>query len=200
MAIQSLSIAHGFLSAILVGSATFAFLVVLVRGGHLTILTTVVERVHYEFPSTTAHCHCPEPETCSSPSESQALHPKLFQEISALKASESTLQAARAIDWESILLTPNGGFLMVEEFDHQIKGYGVSMFHQLHCLAMVRGMLLGKATSSEHEVDKNWMKDPLHYLHCLDYMTQVSFVSVLHGFSGSHALLREHPHPTLHVS
>jgi hypothetical protein len=39
-----------------------------------------------------------------------------------------------------------------------------------------RKMLIGLPMSSEHETNaEEWMKDPLHYLHCLDYMAQVRF-------------------------
>ena len=38
-----------------------------------------------------------------------------------------------------------------------------------------RDMLLGTEMSASHEVGgEEWKQDPLHFLHCLDYMAQVS--------------------------
>ncbi|KAM7183711.1 protein of unknown function (DUF3328) domain containing protein [Naviculisporaceae sp. PSN 640] len=78
--------------------------------------------------------------------------------------------------WWDRLLTPNGGFLMVLEDEkdqmgqnHEAEsankptsapepvGYGVSMFHQLHCLDMIRRRLLeeieGEGNSQAHAHD-----------------------------------------------
>ena len=53
------------------------------------------------------------------------------------------------------------------------KGYGVSMFHQLHCLTMIRKMLLHQPMSAGMEAQgEAWLKDPKHWTHCLEYLVQ----------------------------
>ncbi|UKZ72510.1 hypothetical protein TrVFT333_000140 [Trichoderma virens FT-333] len=42
--------------------------------------------------------------------------------------------------WDE-LLTPNGGFIMKKDEEDAVHQYGLSMFHQLHCLAMIRTAL-----------------------------------------------------------
>ncbi|KAK3063697.1 hypothetical protein LTS18_013488 [Coniosporium uncinatum] len=44
--------------------------------------------------------------------------------------------------WNAIL-PPNGGFVVQEMEDGRRAMAGVSMFHQLHCLMMIRGAILG---------------------------------------------------------
>ena len=132
------NVVQSILLFLLSSAMTFVCLVFLTRSGHVQILTTVVERIHHDYPSTIgANCHCPRPKTCPEPKPSEELFPKIFQEVPLLRPINSTPEAAKEVDWESALLTPNGGFLMVEEWDHTITGYGVSMFHQLHCLTMM---------------------------------------------------------------
>jgi hypothetical protein len=46
------------------------------------------------------------------------------------------------------------------------------MFHQLHCLIMIRSMLLGQPMSGKNEAP-DWADDNMHWLHCLDYLAQV---------------------------
>lgn len=125
--------------AILSSVFTFATLVLFVQSGHLRLLTTSTSAIHHEFCSTTTtQCHCPPAPTCPSPAPSRKLFPKTFDPIHALRAvSPPTLATSKKVDWEAVLLPENGGFLMVEEFDGGVKGYGVSMFHSLHCLTMM---------------------------------------------------------------
>ena len=104
-------------------------------------------------------------------------HPKIFEPIPALEAA---IGDPEDVDWDEYLLTPNGGFIMVDEGDGVTKGYGVTMFHQLHCLGMIRTMLFGGSMNHDHEVQgAEWSKNPLHFLHCLDYIAQVSNFSSL---------------------
>ena len=83
----------------------------------------MVDRVHHEYPPTTGtNCHCPEPKECIGPRPSRELFPKKFDTVPSLRPANSTVEAAKDIDWEAALLTPNGGFLMVEEWDHCSSG------------------------------------------------------------------------------
>lgn len=67
--------------------------------------------------------------------------------------------------WEN-LLTPNGGFF-IQESDGITHKYGITMFHQLHCLQMIRFGLQAVSNSSASQfLDE-------HVAHCLDYLRQV---------------------------
>jgi hypothetical protein len=119
-------------------SLTAVTLLLLGQAGRVSLFTEYVDVVHKEYPSTIgSNCHCPKPKECITPGPSRQLHPKKFQEVPSLRFQGTDTEAAKSIDWESQLLTANGGFLMVEEWDYKVKGYGVSMFHQLHCLTMM---------------------------------------------------------------
>lgn len=87
--------------------------------------------------------------------------------------------------WDE-LLTPNEGFL-IKEIDGVRQEWGISMFHQLHCLGMMRMsyqsfLLKERAVGfSEHggddKPDWNTTKEGLHdkfghILHCYDYLRQ----------------------------
>jgi hypothetical protein len=102
--------------------------------------------------------------------------------------------------WNSIL-PPNGGKLI--RYDEQTKGpvvFGISMFHQLHCLQMIReqvelsiemnfsggtgatqenvhaGSLRNKHTEGKMNHDHR-EDDYRHVRHCLEYIRQVSSIS-----------------------
>lgn len=79
--------------------------------------------------------------------------------------------------WDQIL-SANGGFLADTIF-------GITMFHQLHCLQLLRIGL----QQAHHENEGDAVTDslghdmhanPEHYLHCLDYLRQVQ--SLVRGF------------------
>ena len=82
--------------------------------------------------------------------------------------------------WDSIL-TPNGGYLYETDNNGHQKSSGISRFHQLHCLQMIRTKFRAlsfpnesygdpgtrQAFAHQHHVDDD------HVLHCLDYVRQV---------------------------
>ncbi|KAM7214613.1 protein of unknown function (DUF3328) domain containing protein [Rhypophila decipiens] len=93
--------------------------------------------------------------------------------------------------WWDRLITPNGGFLLVQdEAEDEPLGFGVSMFHQLHCLNMIRSQFLDgmqkdvngvpeniqTTTSDEDEEDELEKKlrksERVHLLHCFEYIAQ----------------------------
>ncbi|KAF2710266.1 hypothetical protein K504DRAFT_501538 [Pleomassaria siparia CBS 279.74] len=120
------------------------------RSGHLTI---------------TAQPQCSEPKNVYSN--------RVFKEVSDFRSYKSMDAAIEDNSWSNFLPS-NGGVLKVEHADGKIGGYGVSMFHQLHCLSMLRDMLLRKPMSHAHETDEtdDWSEDNLHWLHCFDYIAQ----------------------------
>lgn len=95
---------------------------------------------------------------------------RTFEPISDLKSFTSLDVAVKDKSWEQIT---QGGFLHVRDGSDEIQGYGVSMFHQIHCLNMIRNMLLDQPMSHAHEAS-DWTEDKMHWLHCLDYLAQVS--------------------------
>lgn len=83
--------------------------------------------------------------------------------------------------WDG-LLTPNGGFLIVKDTTDTKHLYGLSMFHQLHCLAMIRSAFQGYSKSNSelasHASHHNNgvghdESEADHWLHCFDYLRQV---------------------------
>jgi hypothetical protein len=76
---------------------------------------------------------------------------------------------------EEAHMADKGGFLRLRESSGRIGYYGVSMYHQLHCLKMLRDRIEGKDHGGSHErevIDDQVTPD--HLIHCLDYMAQVS--------------------------
>jgi len=78
-------------------------------------------------------------------------------------------------------MTDNGGFLRLREPSGRVDYYGVSMYHQLHCLKMLRDKIEGKGSGHEHHGshghERRVIDDqvtPDHLIHCLDYISQVS--------------------------
>lgn len=73
----------------------------------------------------------------------------------------------------------NGGFLRFRLDNGTAHFSGVTMFHQLHCLQILRSTLvaleLGKPASHDHNPHSaDHSVDPqLHWVHCLDYLRQV---------------------------
>lgn len=99
------------------------------------------------------------------------------------------------------LLTSNGGFIYKTEKDNRKHKYGISMFHQLHCLAILRGAFqMFHETMDPHQVDlretpahrrgEEMQRNPNpheshydqdHWTHCFDYLRQVSDVYSFRG-------------------
>ena len=104
--------------------------------------------------------------------------PRAFQarpEFNDLTASADDL-------WASII-PKNGGFVLKQK-GKSWDVAGVSMFHQLHCLAMIReGIqvlqhenqhLKRSPHGGTHDHDSSQpMNDTIHWAHCLDYLMQV---------------------------
>lgn len=98
------------------------------------------------------------------------------------------MSAAGDEAWSSKLETRQGGFLWVRYNETLKEGWGVSMFHALHCLKMIRVELqhnwlvmdLEQSSShSRHEVHKAATShegrtgDIPHMKHCLAYIAEV---------------------------
>ncbi|KAF2636001.1 hypothetical protein P280DRAFT_553343 [Massarina eburnea CBS 473.64] len=115
-------------------------------------------------------CHCSAPSTLTPPPRIRTT----FQSITALE----DLSEEADTNWAS-LATPKGGFLRVQYNESYVQLWGISMFHQLHCLEMIRMTLQkemgikakgnhhhGGGKGAEHE------DDPEHITHCFSYLAQ----------------------------
>lgn len=71
--------------------------------------------------------------------------------------------------WED-LFTANGGFI-VRKIDGKQHRIGISMFHQLHCLKMLRSLMQSLANNTENTVDN--LSKHTHEAHCFSYLVQV---------------------------
>jgi hypothetical protein len=94
-----------------------------------------------------------------------------FQEDKRIQTFNSTADKL----WQDTV-TPNGGFV-IDESRTESQVYGIAMFHQLHCLAMVRSGFQQLFARIERRGNGHTQMphgfDEAHILHCLDYFRQV---------------------------
>ncbi|CAD6592347.1 MAG: hypothetical protein ASARMPREDX12_005995 [Alectoria sarmentosa] len=151
------------------------FIAVIVAVFHEQLLTAVT------FPST----HCPAAQTSTDMSPPLALKVKTFRELPVFLDMSPTGDTA----WADAALTPRGGFLWLRYNETTSHGWGISMFHALHCLQTIRTILReslmmqeesGGATHDKrmahdhddgHDSGHNMM-DPAHVAHCVGYIAQ----------------------------
>ncbi|CAG8959441.1 hypothetical protein HYFRA_00001339 [Hymenoscyphus fraxineus] len=98
------------------------------------------------------------------------LNAKLFKPIANEESFKSAKAAANDTNWKE-LLSAGEGFLQVQNENGRKVKMGVSMFHQLHCLVMLRDLLLNP-TMAHASPTGDWPDDNLHWLHCFDYLAQ----------------------------
>ncbi|CAG8955464.1 hypothetical protein HYFRA_00010330 [Hymenoscyphus fraxineus] len=79
--------------------------------------------------------------------------------------------------WDA-LLTPNGGFFKQPDSNGKMRSHGISMFHQLHCLQMIRAkvQMLTEVTDGHPHLGRgehdHILNNSAHWLHCFDYIRQ----------------------------
>ncbi|KAM3066954.1 hypothetical protein ACMFMG_007098 [Clarireedia jacksonii] len=84
--------------------------------------------------------------------------------------------------WDSTLPS-NGGFVLRYVENGTQHEYGLSMYHSLHCLIMIRSAIQGlydeiersngeEKMASDHSYYHGGHGDPVHWLHCFDYLRQ----------------------------
>ena len=111
---------------------------------------------------------------CPIPLDQYAIE-KIFQ----VGIDFEDIDASASQSGEHAILTPNGGFLQVREEDDVLRHYGVSMFHQLHCLGMIRELVLGGTMRGDASVaqmkpdDSAGQDEEPHWLHCFNYIAEV---------------------------
>ncbi|KAE8380418.1 hypothetical protein BDV26DRAFT_290345 [Aspergillus bertholletiae] len=83
--------------------------------------------------------------------------------------------------WNTELFTPHGGFLIVRRNETTKEKWGVSMFHGLHCLQIIRSMLQqarenGMSSMAgghgDHHQQHSDHLDETHVEHCFSYIAQ----------------------------
>ncbi|OAQ60771.1 hypothetical protein VFPPC_06865 [Pochonia chlamydosporia 170] len=92
-------------------------------------------------------------------------------------------------NWENLLTENNGFFFEKNRKTGQMEAFGISMFHQLHCLTILRTGLqkqtlaneLAHQTTEAHESrnDRYSAAELPHLLHCMDYLRQVRRLVIL---------------------
>lgn len=92
--------------------------------------------------------------------------------------------------WSSSLNTPQGGFLWIKYNETSNMAWGVSMFHAIHCLTLIRNMVQIQARNSTagvhhgnhnptHQSKGHKALDSHHVGHCFSYIAQVCAFSLL---------------------
>lgn len=121
-----------------------------------------------------------------TPSTTSCTVPPLFDIPTVFKQNRDYMSTSHEFDhlWKA-LLPPNGGFVQPDKkgFERDANS-GISMFHQLHCLNMLRNALqdydLGVTPpQGDRHADNTFDDHPNehHWSHCLDYLRRVSLGS-----------------------
>ena len=123
------------------------------------------------------HICTPELPTPFSSSASSATISTVFGQDPSLDDTSSLGDEA----WSRKLQTPQGGFLWVRYNETLKEGWGISMFHALHCLNMIRAEMVHSWSLMEstprsqgpvHEYGES-IGDMKHMEHCLAYIAEV---------------------------
>ncbi|KAI1337657.1 hypothetical protein F5Y15DRAFT_417798 [Xylariaceae sp. FL0016] len=95
----------------------------------------------------------------------------VMKDIPELK--DMTAEADNA--WSSTLSTPMGGFLWIDHNETHSEPWGVSMFHALHCLSLLRVQVQqsrnAKAGTHDHSAHGTGKHED-HVGHCFSYLAQ----------------------------
>jgi hypothetical protein len=87
--------------------------------------------------------------------------------------------------WAQKELSADGGMIVTQFNETYTVSYGISMFHSLHCLEMLKAHILPEAGLTPHHTKhKDGPKDDeseamKHLAHCIDYVIQVSILATL---------------------
>ncbi|KAL7907514.1 hypothetical protein GGI35DRAFT_470712 [Trichoderma velutinum] len=149
---------HTCLVASFSSALTIFILFLLIRPGYDNIITTIVDR-------------------CPAPTSSQELSPTKFVKDPWMHPIYSRKGISNHTAFWDSLLTPNGGFLMVDLGDHRNHSVGVSMFHQLHCLSIVVVVGGGMHKHPNDGGRNKTVEDDQHFMHCFDYIVQAILCS-----------------------
>jgi hypothetical protein len=120
---------------------------------------------------------------------SSVSYPKVSEVLTSTVVGPQTLSSPREFfsfvvedptGWAPRRLDDNGGYIETRYNDTLTIKVGISMFHALHCVEIVRGKILANGTEdvhAHHNAQSSLDDDPdareSHVLHCLDYIIQV---------------------------
>jgi hypothetical protein len=127
-------------------------------------------------------------QSCPTSASSTSLLPpvtKTFRHSSNISAIDIHHLRDKAIaddqDWEPLLLPSKAGLFWMKDDQGDIAPYTISMFHQLHCVVMLREAFMemtGRGSSgdgTEIRHTKRTASNPHGHLdHCFHYLAQVS--------------------------
>lgn len=110
----------------------------------------------------------------------RSLQPSHLSSPAATTEGKVSHKFAGAIDggWASRPLSPKGGLLWVQYNETFSVTWGITVFHALHCVDMLRAYMLNDTGVHLHETEEPTaapdMDTGVHLSHCLDYISQVS--------------------------
>ena len=85
------------------------------------------------------------------------------------------------VEWENLMM-PDGGFITQPDSEGIMRKHGISMFHHLHCLIMIRAKIQrlmhleqkhDARRGGEVEQIRETLSEEAHWTHCFDYIRQV---------------------------
>lgn len=134
------------------------------------------------WPQTTQSCQCQNDEPTLLPPVIKVF--RSSRNLTAISIHDLSLhheiEDSDQRTWEDLLLPSKAGSIFLEDEKSKVGPYGVSMFHQLHCLAMIRKAFLNAFAQENGEgavADASMGKTPNplgHLGHCFHYLAQVS--------------------------
>ncbi|KAF9888337.1 hypothetical protein FE257_008770 [Aspergillus nanangensis] len=178
------------------GKATIAFLSAFLVLALTLVLLSPLDYLLPILPFTSYQTPCLASSSWSHPDR---IHSRVFDPNHDLERQtfESITLVQDQLSWEDMLMPVTGGGILAqrspppdladdgeigdneddEKNDPEIS-YGISMFHQLHCLIILRGIIFPETSHKKfnstllpHSGDPEM--DQTHWAHCFDYIAQV---------------------------
>ncbi|TGO30051.1 hypothetical protein BPAE_0008g00430 [Botrytis paeoniae] len=123
-------------------------------------------------------CSC-EQRSVSGNDELTRTHPGAYLQAFRMRPELEDMTELGDAMWATISSTKKGGFLWVRHNETYNTGHGVSMFHALHCLSMIRDAVKGSKSGavahshgSKRGMHIETSEEEMHVGHCLSYVAQ----------------------------
>lgn len=119
-------------------------------------------------------CFCEEPSESGKPGELTRTPPSAHLQVFHARPELEDMSQVGDAAWAAISSTQQGGFLWVRHNETYKTGHGVSMFHALHCLSIVRDFVRGPKGphGSKRHIHHGKSEEEMHVGHCLSYIAQ----------------------------
>ena len=160
-------------SRLILSVVTVIALPLLLFQGQIFAIVSLLKTINtpvYQLPTALETC-VPAKTTHKSPSASVTT--SFLGQLSLEDPTNASSQT-----WSEKLLTPKGGFLWVQHNETLDVTWGISTFHSLHCLNIIRSRLLDPSPGPKLYVNQRSGSSD-HAAHCLDYLAQVTPSEVL---------------------